>query len=105
MRYPFSALVGQDQLKLALLLNAVAPEIGGVLVSGEKGTAKSTAARALVDLLPAIHVREGCPVNSAADDPIPEWLLSTSEPDRTTGARSSGPCRLWSCRSGRPKIG
>ncbi len=70
MRYPFSALVGQDQLKLALLLNAVDPEIGGVLVSGEKGTAKSTAARALVDLLPAIPVREGCPVNSAADDPV-----------------------------------
>jgi len=70
MRYPFSALVGQDQLKLALLLNAVDPEIGGVLVSGEKGTAKSTAARALVDLLPAIQVREGCPVNSAPDDPV-----------------------------------
>jgi len=91
MRYPFSALVGQDQLKLALLLNAVDPEIGGVLVSGEKGTAKSTAARALVDLLPAIHVREGCPVNSAPDDPIPEWLLSTSEPDRTTGREIERP--------------
>ncbi len=91
MRYPFSALVGQDQLKLALLLNAVAPEIGGVLVSGEKGTAKSTAARALVDLLPAIPVREGCPVNSAPDDPISEWLLSTSEPDRTTGREIERP--------------
>ena len=91
MRYPFSALVGQDQLKLALLLNAVDPEIGGVLVSGEKGTAKSTAARALVDLLPAIQVREGCPVNSAPDDPIPEWLLSTSEPDRTTGREIERP--------------
>jgi len=69
MRYPFSALVGQDQLQLALLLNAVDPEIGGVLVSGEKGTAKSTAARALGDLLPAIQVREGS-VNSAPDDPV-----------------------------------
>src|SRR5208283_2034083 len=91
MRYPFSALVGQDQLKLALLLNAVDPEIGGVLVSGEKGTAKSTAARALVDLLPAIPVREGCPVNSAPHDPISEWLLSTSEPDRTTGREIERP--------------
>jgi len=91
MRYPFSALVGQDQLKLALLLNAVDPGIGGVLVSGEKGTAKSTAARALGDLLPAIQVREGCPVNSAPDDPIPEWLLSTSEPDRTTGREIERP--------------
>jgi magnesium chelatase subunit D len=84
MRYPFSALVGQDQLKLALLLNAVDPEIGGVLISGEKGTAKSTAARALVDLLPAIRVREGCPVNSAPDQPIPNWLGSEAEPDRAT---------------------
>ena len=46
VQYPFSALVGQDSLKLALLLNAVYPGVGGVLVRGEKGTAKSTAARA-----------------------------------------------------------
>lgn len=50
--YPFSALVGQDRLCLALLLNAVNPAIGGVLIRGEKGTAKSTAARGLVCLLP-----------------------------------------------------
>ncbi len=51
--YPFSALVGQEQMRLALLLNAVNPAIGGVLIRGEKGTAKSTAARALAGLLPA----------------------------------------------------
>lgn len=52
--YPFSALVGQDRLRLALLLCAVRPEIGGVLIRGEKGTAKSTAVRALADVLSAI---------------------------------------------------
>ncbi|MBJ7384254.1 MAG: magnesium chelatase subunit D family protein [Mycolicibacterium sp.] len=52
--YPFSALVGQDRLKLALVLCAVRPEIGGVLIRGEKGTAKSTAVRALTNVLTAI---------------------------------------------------
>ena len=58
--YPFSALVGQDEMKLALLLNAVSPHIAGVLVRGEKGTAKSTAVRALQALLPKIAVVEHC---------------------------------------------
>jgi magnesium chelatase subunit D len=49
--YPFSALVGQDQLRLALVLCAVRPEIGGVLIRGEKGTAKSTAVRGLAQVL------------------------------------------------------
>ncbi|MBA2511569.1 MAG: magnesium chelatase, partial [Rubrobacteraceae bacterium] len=59
--YPLSAIVGQEDLKLALLLNAVSPEVGGVLVRGEKGTAKSTAVRALAKLLPPIEVVSGCP--------------------------------------------
>src|SRR3954470_5154564 len=58
--YPFSALVGQDEMKLALLLNAVSPQIAGVLVRGEKGTAKSTAVRALQALLPDIIVSRHC---------------------------------------------
>ena len=61
MDYPFAALVGQEQLKLALLLNAVYPGVGGVLIRGEKGTAKSTAARSLAALLPPLRVVEGCP--------------------------------------------
>jgi len=58
--YPFSAIVGQEEMKLALLLNAVSPQIAGVLVQGEKGTAKSTAVRALQALLPSINVVEHC---------------------------------------------
>ncbi|WP_327716303.1 putative cobaltochelatase [Streptomyces sp. NBC_00490] len=58
--FPFTALVGQDDLRLALLLNAVSPAVGGVLVRGEKGTAKSTAVRALSALLPEVPVVAGC---------------------------------------------
>ncbi len=59
--YPFTAIVGQEQVKLALILNIVDPTIGGLLVRGEKGTAKSTAARGIADILPAIAVVEDCP--------------------------------------------
>ena len=58
--YPFTAIVGQDRMRLALELNAVNPAVGGVLIRGEKGTAKSTAVRALARLLPEIDVVEGC---------------------------------------------
>src|SRR5690554_8168484 len=67
--FPFTAIVGQERMKRALVLNAVNPEIGGVLVRGERGTAKSTAARALAALLPAIEVVEGCPFGCDPDDP------------------------------------
>jgi Mg-chelatase subunit ChlI len=60
--FPFSAIVGQEKLKMALLLNAVNPKVGGVLIRGEKGTAKSTAVRALSDLLPEIEVVRDCPI-------------------------------------------
>ena len=70
--YPFSAIVGQEDLKLALLLNAVSPEVGGVLVRGEKGTAKSTAVRALARLLPPIRVISGCPYSCDPESQNPE---------------------------------
>ncbi|MFP4476793.1 MAG: magnesium chelatase subunit D family protein [Desulfatibacillaceae bacterium] len=59
--YPFSAFVGQEMMLSGLLLNAVNPRIGGILIRGEKGTGKSTAVRALASLLPDIEVVEGCP--------------------------------------------
>ncbi len=58
--YPFTAIVGQDELKRALLLNAVDPGLGGVLIRGERGAGKSTAARALAALLPPLRVVQGC---------------------------------------------
>ncbi len=59
--FPFSAIVGQENMKLALILNAIDSRIGGVLIKGEKGTAKSTAVRALAKLLPPIEVVANCP--------------------------------------------
>ncbi|WP_404815753.1 putative cobaltochelatase [Streptomyces thermolineatus] len=69
--YPFTAIVGMDDLRLALLLNAVSPAVGGVLVRGEKGTAKSTAVRALAALMPDVPVVPGCrfSCDPAAPDP------------------------------------
>lgn len=65
--FPFSALVGQERMKMALILNAINPRLGGVLIRGEKGTAKSTAVRALAHLLPEIDVVEGCPFGCDPD--------------------------------------
>ena len=61
--YPFSAIVGQDEMKRALLLAAVDPSIGGILVFGDRGTGKSTAVRALANLLPAMMVAGNCRYN------------------------------------------
>ena len=58
--FPFTAIVGQERMKRALILNAISPQIGGVLIRGERGTAKSTAARALAALLPEIEVVSDC---------------------------------------------
>jgi magnesium chelatase subunit D len=69
--FPFTAVVGQDDLRLALLLNAVSPAVGGVLVRGEKGTAKSTAVRALSALIPEVDVVAGCRFSCAPGSPDP----------------------------------
>jgi magnesium chelatase subunit I len=63
MPFPFSAIVGQDEMKQALLIAAADPSIGGVLVFGDRGTGKSTAIRALAALLPPMQVVGGCPYN------------------------------------------
>ena len=71
--FPFSAIVGQDEMKQAMILTAIDPGIGGVLVFGDRGTGKSTAVRALAALLPAIKAVAGCPVNSAKLEDCPAW--------------------------------
>ncbi|GAT80583.1 hypothetical protein STXM2123_1284 [Streptomyces sp. F-3] len=78
--YPFTAVVGQDDLRLALLLNAVSPRVGGVLVRGEKGTAKSTAVRALSALLPKIAVVPGCRFSCDPSAPDPACPDGPHEP-------------------------
>ncbi|MCX5994943.1 MAG: hypothetical protein NTV59_02960, partial [Chloroflexi bacterium] len=65
---PFSAIIGQQKLKQALVLNAINPSLLGVLIRGEKGTGKSTAVRALADLLPEIDVVR-CPFNCSPHNP------------------------------------
>lgn len=71
--FPFSAIVGQDEMKQAMILTAVDPGIGGVLVFGDRGTGKSTAVRALAALLPQIEAVEGCPVNAPRRADCPDW--------------------------------
>ncbi|MGW1142588.1 ATP-binding protein, partial [Streptomyces zhihengii] len=85
--YPFTAVVGMDDMRLSLLLNAVSPAIGGVLVRGEKGTAKSTVVRGLTGLLPAMDVVEGCRFACRPEAPDPQC------PDgpHTGGAAASRP--------------
>ncbi len=67
--FPFTAVIGQEEMKLALLLNVIDPRIGGVMIMGDRGTGKSTTIRALADLLPGIDVVTGDPYNSSPEDP------------------------------------
>jgi len=76
--YPFTAIVGQDRMRRALILNAVDPRIGGVLIRGERGTAKSTAARALAALLPNVRVVKNCRFGCDPDQPI-TWCTECRE--------------------------
>lgn len=67
--FPFTSIVGQEEMKLALILNVIDPKIGGVMVMGDRGTGKSTTVRALSDLLPDMKVVANDPFNSDPDDP------------------------------------
>eukprot|EP00882_Tetradesmus_deserticola_P024862 GHRQ01027195.1.p1 GENE.GHRQ01027195.1~~GHRQ01027195.1.p1 ORF type:complete len:211 (+),score=51.12 GHRQ01027195.1:143-775(+) len=69
LAFPFVRIQGQEEMKLALLLNVIDPNIGGVLIMGDRGTAKSVAVRAVADLLPELDVVEGDPFNSSPTDP------------------------------------
>ncbi|MEW2395056.1 putative cobaltochelatase [Streptomyces sp. NPDC046862] len=88
--FPFTAVVGQDDLRLALLLNAVSPAVGGVLVRGEKGTAKSTAVRALSALLPEVPVVPGCRFSCDPAKPDPACPDGPHE----AGAGAERPARM-----------
>jgi magnesium chelatase subunit D len=95
MTYPFGAVVGMDDMRLALLLNAVSPAVGGVLVRGEKGTAKSTTVRALAAVLPPVAVVAGC---RFACDP------ATPDPACPDGPHDPPARRAWwSCRWAPPR--
>ncbi len=88
--YPFGAVVGMDDMRLALLLNAVSPAVGGVLVRGEKGTAKSTTVRALAAVLPPVDAVPGCrfACDPAAPDPgCPDGPHDAGVPAQTRPAR------------------
>ena len=66
--FPFTAIVGQEEMKLALLLNVIDPKIGGVMIMGDRGTGKSTTIRAIADLLPEIEIVKDDPFNSHVSD-------------------------------------
>ena len=77
--FPFSAIIGQEEMKLALQLNVIDPKIGGVMIMGDRGTGKSTTIRAIADLLPKIDIVKDDPFNS---DPQDLELMSTEVLDR-----------------------
>ncbi|MFC8510571.1 putative cobaltochelatase [Streptomyces sp. NPDC057411] len=89
-RFPFTAVVGMDDLRLALLLNAISPSVGGVLVRGEKGTAKSTAVRALAELLPSVAVVAGCRFSCDPASPDP----GCPDGPHGEGAQDARPARM-----------
>ena len=89
--FPFTALVGQERMRRALVLNAIYPQIGGVLIRGERGTAKSTAARALAALLPDIEVFEGDPFQCDPGNPA-------TYTDDLKARVSTGECPKVICR-------
>jgi magnesium chelatase subunit D len=90
-QFPFSAIVAMDDMRMALMLNAISPAIGGVLVRGEKGTAKSTAVRALTTVLPPVAVIEGCRFSCSPSDPDPQC---PDGPHPAGAATQSRPTRL-----------
>ncbi|MGW1340849.1 putative cobaltochelatase [Kribbella sp. NPDC002412] len=92
--FPFTAVVGMEELQLALVLSAVSPAIGGVLIRGEKGTAKSTAVRALTEILPPVDVVPGCRFSCDPDHPEPTCPDAPHHDGPQHGERAVRPARL-----------
>src|SRR3954451_9802355 len=87
--YPFSAVVGMADLQLALLVNAVSPAVGGVLLRGERGTAKSTVVRGLASLLPPVAVVAGCRFSCDPAAPDPQCPDGPHIPDAAAEVRAA----------------
>ena len=83
--FPFAAIVGQDEMTLAIQVVAIDPSVGGVLVLGDRGTGKSTAVRALADLLPPIQVVKGCPYKCDPTKPAQACPLCQSHKKLNAG--------------------
>ena len=102
--YPFTAIVGQEPMKLALILNLINPSLGGVLIRGEKGTAKSTAVRGLTELLEQVQVSEDCPFHCR-----PGYGSSAPTAGKSRSGAHSGPYLIpagwWSCPSAPRRTG
>lgn len=92
--FPFCAIIGQDELKLALILNVIDPFIGGLMVMGDRGTGKSTAIRALADLLPEIDVIKDDPFNSQPEKEFKGDIIKIKTPmvDLPLGATEDRVC-------------
>ena len=91
--FPFTAIVGQEEMKLALILNVIDPKIGGVMIMGDRGTGKSTTVRALVDLLPEIAVIENDPFNTAPkNESDPSTQIKIPMVDLPLGATEDRVC-------------
>lgn len=92
--FPFTAIVGQEEMKLALQLNVIDPTIGGVMIMGDRGTGKSTTIRAIADLLPEIEVIKDDPFNSLPEDNITTEIIKIKTPmiDLPLGATEDRVC-------------
>ena len=99
--FPFTAIVGQEEMKLALLLNVIDPKIGGVMIMGDRGTGKSTTIRALTDLLPEIEVVADDPFNSHPSDPD---LMSDEVRDSLRDSSASGTLSQTEVKIARKKV-
>ncbi|MDE3231737.1 MAG: magnesium chelatase ATPase subunit I [Pseudomonadota bacterium] len=86
--FPFAAIVGQDEMTLAIQVVAIDPSVGGVLVLGDRGTGKSTAVRALADLLPPIQVVKGCPYKCDPHKPAQACPVCQAKPN-ASGAKAT----------------